>query len=268
MLLFDFAKLPYWISLVLRKKNPKAQSNPVSSIYFLTQSSPDNPWHIALTWSEQVKRLPASGEVKPLPLLFNTVINCFSIRSSQPASTRQKYYLHSSSENFKLKSLTTLHDLSRKENNVWLKVGHRKVTVKLKYKWAISDDYPHPAMLCGVYFTLPKVLIKALYCQHLVNIKIIIYAIITFQTLLTCSDLHGAWFSNYTKTLKRRKMVSRSCTTAAGARSAQAWVPRPVLVLSPGGRSRHGLSSWSRLHFGCFVLPGAWKRGDCTSERR
>lgn len=49
MLFFDFAKLPYWISLVLRKKNPKAQSNPVSSIYFLTQSSPDNPWHIALT---------------------------------------------------------------------------------------------------------------------------------------------------------------------------------------------------------------------------
>lgn len=110
----------------------------------------------------------------------------------------------------------------------------------------------------------PKVLIKALYCQHLVNIKIIIYAIITFQTLPTCSDLHGAWFSNYTKTLKRRKMVSCSCTAAAGAGSAQAWVPRPVLVLSPGGRSRHGLSSWSRLHFGCSVLPGAWKRGDYT----
>lgn len=68
-------------------------------------------------------------------------------------------------------------------------------------------------MPCGMYFTLPKDLIKALLCQHLVNIKIIIHAIITFQTLLTCSDLHKAWLSSYTKTLKRRKMVSCSYTT-------------------------------------------------------
>lgn len=74
----------------------------------------------------------------------------------------------------------------------------------------ISEDYLHLTMPCGMYFTLPKDLIKALLCQHLVNIKIIIHAIITFQTLLTCSDLHKPWLSSYTKTLKRRKRVSCS----------------------------------------------------------
>lgn len=86
------------------------------------------------------------------------------------------------------------------------------MTAKLKYKWVISEHYLHLTVPCGMYFTLPKVLIKVLHCQHLVNIKIIMYAVITFQTLLTCSDLHRAWLSNYTKTLKRRKMVSCSYT--------------------------------------------------------
>lgn len=164
--------------------------------------------HDRSKWKE---RLPASIRVKPLPLLLNTMINCFPIRSSQRAFTRQKYYLHSSVKNFKLKSLATLHNLRHKETNIWLKVGHRKVNVKLKYKWVISEDYLHLTMSCGMRFTLPKVLIKVLHCQHLVNIKIIIYAIITFQTLLTCSDLLRTWLSNYTKTLQRRKMVSCSC---------------------------------------------------------
>lgn len=140
------------------------------------------------------------------------MINCFSVRSSQCALTRQKYYLHSSIKNFELESLATLYNLRCKETNIWLKVDHREVTVELNFKWTISEDYLHLTMPCGMYFTLPKDLIKALLCQHLVNIKIIIHAIITFQTLLTCSDLHKAWLSSYTKTLQRRKMVSCSYT--------------------------------------------------------
>lgn len=164
------------------------------------------------------------------------MINWFSVRSSWHALTRQKYYLHSSIKNFKLESLATLYNLRCKETNIWLKVDHREVTVKLNFKWMISEDYLHLTVPCGMYFTLPKDLIKALLCQHLVNIKIIIHAVITFQTLLTCSDLHKAWLSSYTKTLKRRKMVSCSYTIyRRGQVSKKALGPCP----HPRRRSGH-----------------------------
>lgn len=185
------------------------------------------------------------------------MINWFSVRSSQRVLTRLKYYLHSSIKNFKLESLATFYNLRCKETNIWLKVDHREVTVKLNFKWMISEDYLHLTMPCGMYFTLPKDLIKALLCQHLVNIKIIIHAIITFQTLLTCSDLHKAWLSSYTKTLKKRKMVSSSYTICRrGQVSKKGFVPSWVLVPIPGGRSRHQPRGWCRLCLSWFCLPG------------
>lgn len=182
------------------------------------------------------------------------MINCFSI-SSQRDFTRQEYYLHSSIKNSKLKSLATLHHLRHKEISIWLEVGHRQVTIKLKYKWVISGDYLHLTMPCCMYFTLPRVLIKVPHCQHLVNINIIIYAIITFQTLLTCSNLHRAWLSNYTKTLKRRKMVSCSYTIYKRDQVSK----RFCTNVGPCPPLRRQNKSWTKrlvLISGGFCFPG------------
>lgn len=183
------------------------------------------------------------------------MINCFSVRSSQRAFTRQKYYLHFSTKNLKLKSLTTSHNLRHEETNIWLKAGHRKVTVKLKYKWVISQDYLHLTTLCGMYFTLPKVLITVLQSQHLVNIKIIIQAIITFQTLLTCSDLHRTWLLNYTKTLKRRKMVS--CSYSIYRRSQVSKKVSYWCGSSSPQEADRDMTWVAGAHFSGFLLPRA-----------